>query len=57
MGVFHNSDGVNTIHKKKKEWEKFGQGKKRGVSLKLPTQKNVFILTEKFNETFMVILQ
>lgn len=57
MGVFHNHNGVNRIHIKK-EWEKFGQGKKKGsVSLGLPTQKNFFIRTEKFYEALMVTLQ
>lgn len=58
MGVFHNNDGVNRIHKQKGGVGKLRTVKKGGISLELPTQKNFFfILVEKFYETLMVIVQ
>lgn len=43
MGVFHNNDGVNRIHKKKGGVGKLRTVKKGGISLELPTQKNFFL--------------
>lgn len=57
MGVFHNNDGVNRIHKKKGGVGK--QDSKKGVHLTgTPNSKEFFfILVEKFYETLMVIVQ
>lgn len=43
MGVFHNNDGVNRIHKKKGGVGKLRTVKKGGIPLELPTQKNFFL--------------